>query len=103
MSDKPTNEKMDVVAHLHAGTGNEALFREVLEAFVAPTRQEQGCIRYDLFQDVSDPAQFTFIEEWASAEDLERHSKSVHIVAGRARIAGKEAKAAWVQVVRRIV
>ena len=98
-----SSPKIDVVAHLHAGAGNEALFREVLESFVAPTRQEQGCIRYDLFQDVTDPAQFTFIEEWASAADLERHSQSAHIVAGRARIAGKEAKAAWVQVVRRIL
>jgi quinol monooxygenase YgiN len=102
MSENTTN-KIDVVAHLHAGAGNEALFREVLEAFVGPTRQEQGCIRYDLFQDVTDPAQFTFIEEWATAADLDRHSKSEHIVAGRARIAGKEAEVAWVQVVRRIL
>ena len=103
MNEKPTSGKINVVAHLHAGTGHEALFREVLEGFVAPTRLEQGCLRYDLFIDITDPAQFTFIEEWASRAELEQHSKSEHIVAGRARIQGKEAKAAWVQVVRRVL
>lgn len=99
----PMNDKIDVVAHLHAGPGHESLFREVLEGFVAPTRQEQGCLRYDLFQDVSDPAQFTFMEEWASVADLELHSRSAHILEGRARMAGKEAKAPWVQVTRKIL
>jgi quinol monooxygenase YgiN len=92
------NQKIDVVAHLHAAPGHEGLFREVLEGFVAPTRLEQGCRRYDLFVDVSDPAQFTFIEEWANREDLDRHGKSAHIVAGRARIDGKYASPAWVQL-----
>jgi len=96
------SQKIDVVAHLHAGPGHEALFREVLEGFVAPTRREQGCLRYDLFIDVANPGQFTFIEEWASREDLERHGQSAHIVAGRARIDGKYANPAWIQILRQV-
>jgi quinol monooxygenase YgiN len=94
------SEKIDVVAHLHAVPGHEALVREVLEGFVGPTRKEDGCLRYDLFVDVSDPKKFTFLEEWTSPAALEAHSKSRHITEGRARLEGKLDGAAWVQVLR---
>jgi quinol monooxygenase YgiN len=97
------SEKIDVIAHLHAAEGNEAIVRAALESFVEPTRKEAGCLRYDLFQDVSDSLKFTFIEEWESPEALEAHSNSAHIAAGRARMAGKLAGPAWVQVTRQIL
>ncbi len=97
------SEKIDVVAHLHAAPGHEAIVREALESFVAPTRQEEGCLRYDLFQDISDPLKFTFIEEWTSLEALDKHSKSAHIAAGRAKMEGKLSQPGWVQVVKQIL
>jgi quinol monooxygenase YgiN len=97
------NEKSDVIAHLHAAPGHEDTVREALESFVAPTRQEEGCLRYDLFQDLSDPLKFTFIEEWTSPAALEKHSQSAHIAAGRAKMQGKLSEPAWVQVTRRIL
>jgi quinol monooxygenase YgiN len=95
--------KIDVIAHIHAAPGNEALVREALESFVAPTRAEEGCLRYDLFQDITDSTKFTFIEEWTSEAALTAHSKSAHIAAGRARMEGKLAGPSWVQVVRRVL
>jgi len=50
------SQKIDVVAHLHAAPGHEALFREVLEGFVEPMRREKGCLRYDLFFDAENPS-----------------------------------------------
>ena len=97
------SEKIDVVAHIHAAAGHEDVVREALESFVAPTRLEEGCLRYDLFQDISDPSKFTFIEEWASPAALQKHSQSEHIAAGRARMAGKLAEPSWVQVARQIL
>jgi quinol monooxygenase YgiN len=96
------SEKIDVVAHIHAAPGHEAVVREALESFVEPTRAEEGCLRYDLFQDITDPLKFTFIEEWTSEEALDMHSKSAHIAAGRAKMEGKLSGPSWVQVVRRI-
>lgn len=57
--------------------------REVFEALIEPTRKEKGCIEYELFQDMQDPASFVFIEEWATAEDLENHRKSGHLTSAR--------------------
>ncbi|BDC48052.1 hypothetical protein F183_A03680 [Bryobacterales bacterium F-183] len=96
-------QKIDVVAHIHAAEGNEALVREVLEGFVGPTRAEDGCLRYDLFQDISDPLKFTFIEEWTTEAALDKHGQSAHILAGRAKLEGKLSGPSWVQRARRIL
>lgn len=90
--------KIDVVAHIHAKPGQEAALKEILDSFVAPTRKEEGCLRYDLFVDISDPGKFTFIEEWTSEEALEKHSKSAHITAGRAKMPDVLREPGWVQV-----
>ena len=97
------NAHLDVIAHIHAAAGEEALVREVLESYVAPTRIEEGCLRYDLFVDVEDGSKFTFIEEWTSIEALHRHSQSSHLAAGRARLEGKLAGPNQVRKLTRIV
>lgn len=93
--------KVDVVAHIHAKPGHEDQLRSVLESFVGPTLLEEGCIRYDLFVDLDDPTKFTFIEEWASRDDLDRHGQSAHIAAGRKLFPDLLAQPAWVQVLTR--
>ncbi|MBM3785938.1 MAG: antibiotic biosynthesis monooxygenase [Acidobacteria bacterium] len=93
--------KIDVVAHIHAAPEHLNEVREVLTGFVAPTLAEEGCLRYDLFVDVTDSAKFTFLEEWTSQAALDKHGQSAHIAAGRARMAGKLAQPAWVQVLVR--
>ncbi len=97
------SEQVDVIAHIHAKPGQEDAVRAVLESYVAPTRLEEGCLRYDLFVDVSDPTKFTFVEEWTSMAALEKHSQSPHITAGRPLVADKVAEAAWVQKLKRLV
>jgi len=83
----PTS-RLQVIAHIHARPEHVASVRDVLTGYVEPTRAEPGCFVYDLLQDSSDPAHFTFVEEWADATALEAHSKSAHITAGRARLQG---------------
>jgi len=90
--------KIDVVAHLQSKPGCEDALRTVLTGFVAPTRLEAGCLRYDLHVDLDDSTKFTFIEEWESREALTQHGQSEHIAAGRARFPDLLAQPAWVQV-----
>ena len=94
--------KVDVVAHIHATPGSEEALRTVLESFVAPTRQEAGCLRYDLHVDLDDSTKFTFVEEWESREALDKHGRSDHIAVGRAKFPGLLAQPPWVQVLTRI-
>ena len=53
--------------------------RGALEALLEPTRQEQGCINYDLHQNSDDPCLFLFYENWATQADLDNHAKSTHL------------------------
>ena len=46
---------------------------------IAATRQEKGCVSYELFESTVDPNKLVFIEEWESAECLPVHSKSEHM------------------------
>jgi len=62
--------------------------RKVLVAQVGPTREEDGCIQYDLMQNVADPTDFTFYEEWASVEALVAHSASAHLARSRPLLEG---------------
>jgi quinol monooxygenase YgiN len=52
----------------------EGLFREI----IAETRKEEGCVEYRVFTDPRNPEIYTFIEEWASQEALDRHIASPH-------------------------
>ncbi|MDR3271038.1 MAG: antibiotic biosynthesis monooxygenase [Peptococcaceae bacterium] len=57
----------------HVSTA-KSLFQELISA----TRQENGCIAYRLFLNTQDPSEYTFIEEWASQEALDRHINTTH-------------------------
>jgi quinol monooxygenase YgiN len=70
-----------VVATFEAKPGKEAELKKVLTALVAPTRQEAGCINYDLHQSPDEPGKFLFHENWTSKELLDAHLKSAHIKA----------------------
>lgn len=49
-----------------------------------------------------EPLKFTFVEEWESLEDLQVHSQSEHLKAGRARLEGKVVVPNWVQILEQV-
>jgi len=51
-----------------------ALYKELVEE----TRKEEGCIKYELYQDLKDINTIAMIEEWESREALDRHLNSEH-------------------------
>lgn len=52
-----------VVARVKAKPDKVAEVREALAGLVAPTRREAGCVVYELLQNQTEPADFTFVEE----------------------------------------
>ena len=51
----------------------------LLQAQVAPTRDEAGCINYDFHCDASDPCVFVFYENWTSRAALDAHLEMPHL------------------------
>ena len=74
-----------VVARIPAQPDKVDELREVLTGLIAPTRQEAGCILYELLQNNADPTDFTFVEEWESDAALDAHLETDHIRAALAR------------------
>lgn len=50
------------------------LYAELIEK----TKQEQGCIAYDLYHDLKNKGHFVFIEEWLDRAALDAHVQSEH-------------------------
>jgi len=82
-----TNERVTVVARVRAKAGLEEVVKFALLQMVADTREEEGCLNYDLHQSADDPALFLFYENWTNREHLQRHAASPHIQAFRAKAA----------------
>ena len=67
--------KVRVIARAQAKPGKREELKAVLKQLVEPTRKEQGCVYYELFESsVADV--LIFNEEWASAEDLKVHAST---------------------------
>ena len=62
--------------------------RSCLTELIEPTRNESGCISYELLQNKSDPTDFTFVEEWESDDVLNAHLNTEHIRNATSRLTG---------------
>lgn len=82
------NTSLRVIARVKAKADHVAQVREILSALVEPTRRESGCLSYELLQNSSDPADFVFVEKWASAAAEQAHFATPHISTALQRLAG---------------
>jgi len=74
-----SDDTLKVIARLRAQPGREAGLKQVLVGLVEPTREEPGCISYELLENLEDPREFTFVEEWRSESALDSHFSTDHI------------------------
>ncbi|PMB08191.1 antibiotic biosynthesis monooxygenase [Fischerella thermalis CCMEE 5282] len=75
-----------VIARITAQPEKVEDIKAVLLEIIEPTRQENGCIKYELLQNQSDPTEFTFVEEWTSNDALDAHLASAHIQTAAAKL-----------------
>ncbi len=69
-----------LIAKLRAKPGRAQELINLAEQAIEPSRNEEGCIIYELLQDPFDQDSFTFYEKWRSREDLELHFKEDHFL-----------------------
>lgn len=67
-----------VVATVRAQKNSVAALRAIFETLVEATRQEKGCLSYELFAGENDT--FLFYEHWASKPSLDAHSRAAHFL-----------------------
>jgi quinol monooxygenase YgiN len=79
--------EINVVAILKAKEGKEGAISDALKGALPASRNDAGCLRYDLFVDQGAPGTFIMIEKWASQEDLMAHLNAPHLGAALGSVA----------------
>lgn len=75
---------LNVVAIAETSADRAEELKSICLGLIESTRKEEGCIAYELYQDITNPGKFTFIENWQSKEHLDVHLKTPHLVAAAA-------------------
>lgn len=52
--------------------------KALLETMIEPSRAEDGCLLYNIYQQKSEPSKFVVIETWESEQKLKGHQNSSH-------------------------
>lgn len=63
------------------GVFREKALQEVIALYqelIAETKKEQGCLSYELYQDIDNPCIMTMLETWENKACLDAHSVSDH-------------------------
>jgi len=80
---KEVNMKVPTVRVVARAKVNE--LRTLLTSLLEPTRNEAGCVRYELLHNNSQPTDFTFVEEWQNDDAIDNHLGTSHVQAALAR------------------
>ena len=67
-----------VLVHSHIQAEHVERFRELTIQNAEASRGEEGCVRFDVIQQVDDPTRFTFIEMFQSEEAGAIHRETSH-------------------------
>jgi quinol monooxygenase YgiN len=70
---------IDVVAVITAKSGSESIIEGALRTLASHSRNDHGCISYELFASETTPGTFVTIEKWESQEDIDAHMASPHM------------------------
>ena len=66
-------EHVHAIAHLNARADKVEELGSLLISLLEPTRQETGCIRFELQQNRDSPTEFAVVSEWLSDQAVQVH------------------------------
>ncbi len=69
-----------VFVRLHAREGEESGVMEALREISGPSREEAGCLSFEMFRSVRDPRLFYIHSRWADEAAFQRHAELAHTV-----------------------
>ncbi|MEO9893738.1 putative quinol monooxygenase [Aurantibacter sp.] len=75
--------QLTITASITATEGKREEVKQALLKLIPPTLAEEGCLNYDLHEDLENPNRFFFYENWQTKEHWHNHNESAHIAAHR--------------------
>lgn len=67
---------LTVIAENHFNEESIDKVKETIIKLIEQTKKEDGCIKYDIVQDTTNPGLLTMIENWDSLESLKKHGSN---------------------------
>ena len=71
--------ELRVVATIPAKPEAVDAIRSALQALARATRDEEGCLAYDLFESAAAPGTFVTVERWTDQAALDAHLQTPHV------------------------
>ncbi len=68
-----------IMARITARAGSELELRSVLQELRSPSRQEAGCLSYELFHNQDNPLEFVTVELWRDQAAADAHLTTPHL------------------------
>lgn len=86
------HSKLHMIVKFEIKEEDIAYVKSALLKIVDPTRQEEGCVCYDLHQDINNPSILMFYEVWETVDAWKKHDATPHIAQFRKAIEGIDIK-----------
>lgn len=67
-----------IVAKSTIKAGKKEEYLNLIEELILKSREEKGCISYNLYEDIKNPNVMTFIEEWEDQDAISAHNATIH-------------------------
>jgi len=83
------NNSIHVITLAEADSEYVEEVRQILQEMADLHRQEEGCLRFDVYADAARPNRFNTIEVWESAEAHARHLNSALVTRSVLMLIGK--------------
>ena len=74
-----SDQKLTIVARILAKEEERDFVKSELLKLIDITRAEEGCINYDLHQDIENTNLFMFYENWTNRDLWQKHMSNSHL------------------------
>lgn len=78
MDEERTGDELKIVAIMTVKPEAVNDILPIFQAVVQGSQEEEGCIFYNLHQDVANPTKFVMLEEWKSQDAIDFHNSTDH-------------------------
>lgn len=74
------SEEIHIICRLHCEEQNRDRVRELLLEYVEPSRQEAGCLYYEIFQERNDLNSFYILDGWKDQAAVDAHIQHPNVL-----------------------
>jgi len=77
-NEERTGDELRIIAVMKVKPESIEDIKPIFQAVVTGSQQEEGCISYNLYQDIKDNTKFVMVEEWKSQAAIDFHNTTEH-------------------------